>query len=63
MDSAKEKKQKEMHHEIQHEDLDEHEPYRYHDVKTILSWKAPGRPYKKRTKEFLGRISTLYGKD
>jgi hypothetical protein len=33
-------------------ELDEHEPYRYHDVKTILSWIAPGRPFKKRKKEF-----------
>jgi len=33
-------------------ELSEHEPYMYHDVKTILAWHAPGRPFKKRKKEF-----------
>ena len=52
-----EEKEKKPHHvddtppRIQHE-INEHEPYMYHDVKTILSWKAPGRPFKKRKKEF-----------
>ena len=53
-----EEKEKNPHHRTeeqnqssQHE-LEEHEPYRYHDVKTILSWRAPGRPFKKRKKEF-----------
>lgn len=26
--------------------------YRYHEVKTLLAWSAPGRPYKKRSKQF-----------
>jgi hypothetical protein len=39
-------------HEKEEIELSEHEPYMYHDVKTILSWHAPGRPYKKRRKEF-----------
>ena len=49
----KEKKhhKEELNPKSQH-DLAEHEPYMYHDVKTILSWRAPGRPYKKRKKEF-----------
>jgi len=35
-----------------HHIVEEHEPYKYHDVKTIISWRAPGRPFKKRKKEF-----------
>lgn len=51
-----EEKEKKSHHthpeNIEVQELEEHEPYRYHDVKTILSWRAPGRPFKKRKKEF-----------
>ena len=28
------------------------QPQEYHDVKTLLSWTAPGRPFRKRGKEF-----------
>lgn len=42
---------KESHDEPRHP-LEEHEPYRYHDVKTVLSWVAPGRPFKKKGREF-----------
>lgn len=31
----------------------------YHDVKTLLSWSAPGRPFKKRGKEFYISIILL----
>lgn len=48
MESHEEKK----HNDHDEHQLDSHEPYRYHDVKTILSWHAPGRPFKKRKREF-----------
>ena len=60
----KEKKHKESHEAKLHEEPDEHESYGYHDVKTILSWDASGRPYKKRKKEFYLTallIATLIG--
>jgi len=37
-----------MDHENMHHTNEEH----YHDVKTLLSWQAPGRPFKERSKEY-----------
>ena len=34
------------------EEEDEVQNYGYHEVKTLLSWTAPGRPFKKRSKQF-----------
>lgn len=37
---------------VTHQASNEFEPYMYHDVKTILSWHSPGRPFRKRGKQF-----------
>lgn len=32
--------------------MEHHKPARYDDVRTLISWSAPGRPFKKKGKEF-----------
>lgn len=52
MDSPEEKQRhKESHHVASHEN-EENDSYGYHEVKTLLSWSAPGRPFIKRGKQF-----------
>lgn len=46
-----EKHHEEAHHVATHENQ-EHDPYKYHDVKTLLSWTAPGRPFVPRGRQF-----------
>ncbi|MBU4015977.1 hypothetical protein KJ980_03305 [Patescibacteria group bacterium] len=36
--------------------LSEHEEHSYHDVRTLLSWHAPGRPFKRHAKEYFINI-------
>lgn len=46
-----EKHHEESHH-VTHHEPSENDHFRYHDVKTLLSWHAPGRPFIKRGKQF-----------
>ena len=32
--------------------IDHHEPNDWHEVKTLLDWEAPGRPFKRRSREY-----------
>ncbi len=43
--------------EIKHQDIpSEQENHTYQDIKTLLSWHAPGRPFKKHSKEYFLNI-------
>lgn len=43
--------------EIKHQNIPpKQEEQSYHDVKTLLSWHAPGRPFKKHSKEYFINI-------
>jgi hypothetical protein len=50
MDNPDEHHSPKPHHEKE-EEHDNH-PYKYNEVKTLLSWTAPGRPFRKRSKQF-----------
>ena len=42
-----------------HEEAYHPAPHAYHDVKTLLSWEAPGRPFRKRGKQFYMTASLI----
>lgn len=47
---------------MEHES-DPHEPQEessYHDVKTLLSWQAPGRPFRKKGREFYMSVLLIF---
>jgi hypothetical protein len=51
-----EEKHTEHHHEHSHEESEKLNP---HEVNTLLAWKAPGRPYKKRSRSYFASLLLL----